>query len=131
MKDLQRILHVEDVPGIRLVIRLALERIGGFEVLSLASGADALDALATFAPDLVLLDAMLPEMDGAEVLRRLSERLDIGTVPVVFLTGNIEPERREELLALGARDVLIKPFDPRELPERLRAIWSDRYSARA
>lgn len=124
-RQLRRILHVEDVPAIQLVMRIALERVGGFEVLSCSTGQEALDRADGFAPDLILLDAMLPEMDGAEVLRQLHGRLDLAQVPVVFLTGDITPERDRQLRQLGARDVLIKPFDPMQLPGRLRQIWQD------
>ncbi len=122
MSQGRRILHVEDVPSIRLVTRLALERIGGFEVLSCESGAQALLHAADFAPDLILLDAMLPQMDGTQLLRHLAERLDLREIPVVFLTGNTDPARRAELLAVGACEVLVKPFDPRQLAGRLEAI---------
>lgn len=124
-RQLRRILHVEDVPAIQLVMRIALERVGGFEVLSCSTGREALDRADDFAPDLILLDAMLPEMDGAEVLRQLHGRIDLDQVPVVFLTGDITPERDRQLRQLGARDVLIKPFDPMQLPGRLRQIWQD------
>ncbi|WP_028238562.1 response regulator [Stutzerimonas azotifigens] len=123
MKPLQRILHVEDVPAIQVVTRIALERVGGFQVLSCTTGQEALDRAAAFDPDMVLLDAMLPGMDGAETLRRLAGRIDLGRVAVVFLTGDIDAERLEELHQLGAREVLSKPFDPMQLPARLTAIW--------
>ena len=126
MSGLRRILHVDDVPAIQLVTRLTLERVGGFEVLSCARGAAALAQLATFQPDLVLLDAMLPGMDGAELLARLAERLDLRQVPVVFLTGALDEGRRRALLAQGAREVLGKPFDPLQLSARLAAIWAAR-----
>lgn len=123
MKPLRRVMHVEDVPSIQVVARIALERVGGFEVLSCSSGQEALDALEHFDPDLILLDAMLPGMDGVELLRRLRKRLDLRRVPVVFLTGYVEPERERALLGLGACAVLSKPFDPMQLPARLQDIW--------
>ncbi|MBA1272944.1 response regulator [Stutzerimonas azotifigens] len=123
MKQLKRILHVEDVPSIQVVTRIALEKIGGFEVLSCLSAQEALDRVRDFAPDLILLDMMLPEMDGMELLRQLGQRIDLTQVPVVFLTGTVEPERLNELRQLGARDVLAKPFDPMQLSARLQDIW--------
>lgn len=124
MTPLKRILHVEDVPSIQLVTRIALERVGQFEVLSCATGREALEKVAAFGPQLILLDVMLPDMDGPETLRQLGQRLDLKEVPVVFLTGNIDSQRLEELRQLGARDVLSKPFDPLQLPARLEAIWT-------
>ncbi|TLX59014.1 hypothetical protein DN826_03590 [Stutzerimonas nosocomialis] len=123
MKQLKRILHVEDVPSIQVVTRVALERIGGFEVLSCLSAREALARVEDFAPDLVLLDMMLPEMDGVELLRQLGQRIDLTQVPVVFLTGTVDQERLDELRQLGARDVLAKPFDPMQLSARLQDIW--------
>ncbi|MFC3607601.1 response regulator [Stutzerimonas tarimensis] len=123
MKPLRRVMHVEDVPSIQVIARIALERVGGLEVLSCSSGQEALDKLDAFAPDLILLDAMLPEMDGVELLRLLAARIDLEQVPVVFLTGYMEPVRRETLLGLGAREVLVKPFDPMQLPAQLQEIW--------
>ncbi len=123
MKQLKRILHVEDVPSIQVVTRIALEKIGGFEVLSCLSAREALERVEDFEPDLVLLDMMLPEMDGVELLRQLGQRVDLTQVPVVFLTGTVDQERLDELRQLGACDVLAKPFDPMQLSARLQDIW--------
>ena len=73
MKQLKRILHVEDVPSIQVVTRIALEKLGGFEVLSCQSGQAALDQVQAFASDLILLDVMLPQMDGIELVRQLAD----------------------------------------------------------
>lgn len=123
MKPLKRILHVEDVPSIQIVTRIALEKIGGFEVLSCASAQAALAEVEAFDPDLILLDVMLPNIDGIELLRQLGKLIDVEQTPVVLLTGHLEPERRLELRQLGVRAVLQKPFDPLQLTTQLRAIW--------
>lgn len=123
MKALQRILHIEDVPSIQIVTRIALEKIGGFQVLSCASAQAALAEVRAFAPDLILLDVMLPQMDGIELLRQLDGLVDLQQTPVVLLTGHLEPARRAELEQLGVREVLPKPFDPLQLTAQLRAIW--------
>nr|MBF0683821.1 response regulator [Pseudomonas sp.] len=123
MKSLKRILHVEDVPSIQIVTRIALEKIGGFEVLSCASAQAALAEVQAFAPDLILLDVMLPNIDGIELLRQLGKLIDLEQTPVVLLTGHLDPERRLELRQLGVRAVLQKPFDPLQLTAQLRAIW--------
>ncbi|MBB3103507.1 response regulator [Azomonas macrocytogenes] len=123
MRGLKRILHVEDVPSIQLITRIALEKVGGFEVLSCKSGQQALEQVQQFNPDLILLDVMLPEMDGVETLRKLGTRVNLREVPVVFLTGYLAPERFEELRQLGARAVINKPFDALQLPMRLQEIW--------
>ncbi|HAQ85645.1 MAG TPA: hypothetical protein DCR78_04290, partial [Pseudomonas sp.] len=71
MKPLLRILHVEDVPSIQVVTRIALEKLGGFEVLSCASAQEALQQAPGFKPDMILLDVMLPQISGIELLRQL------------------------------------------------------------
>lgn len=123
MRPLKRILHIEDVPSIQIVTRIALERIGGFEVLSCASAQAALAEVRAFAPDLILLDVMLPQMDGIELLRQLAGLVDLQQTPVVLLTGHLERERLTELQQMGVREVLQKPFDPLQLTAQLRAIW--------
>ncbi|MAL93280.1 response regulator [Stutzerimonas frequens] len=123
MKQLKRILHVEDVPSIQVVTRIALEKLGGFEVLSCQSGQAALEQVRDFAPDLILLDVMLPNMDGIELVRQLGQLLDLQQTPVVFLTGHLQPERSQELRQLGVRQVLSKPFDPLQLAAQLQQIW--------
>ncbi|AFN79789.1 chemotaxis protein CheY [Stutzerimonas stutzeri DSM 10701] len=120
---MKRILHIEDVPSIQIVTRIALERIGGFEVLSCASAQAALAEVRAFAPDLILLDVMLPQMDGIELLRQLAGLVDLQQTPVVLLTGHLERERLTELQQMGVREVLQKPFDPLQLTAQLRAIW--------
>lgn len=125
MKPLQRILHVEDVPSIRVVTRIALEKLGGFQVLSCASGLEALEQAQRFAPDMILLDVMLPQMGGIELLRQLSLQIDLRQTPVVLLTGQPnEPADAGELQRLGVRKLLQKPFDPLQLATQLQEIWN-------
>lgn len=125
MRPLQRILHIEDVPSIQVVTRIALEKLGGFEVLSCATGQEALEQVQRFAPDLILLDVMLPQMGGMELLRQLSQMIDLQQTPVVLLTGQPEePADADELQELGVRKVLQKPFDPLQLANQLEDIWN-------
>ena len=123
MRPLQRILHVEDVPSIQVVTRIALEKLGGFQVLSCASGQDALDQAQQFVPDMILLDVMLPQMSGLELLRQLALQIDLHQTPVVLLTGQQEPADLAELKRLGVRRLLQKPFDPLQLAAQLNEIW--------
>jgi len=115
MSELRRILHIEDDPSIQSVTKLALEAVGGFEVLSCSPG---------FAPDFVLLDVMMPGMDGPETLARLRECIDLEKIPVAFMTAKVQSSEIDHLRKLGARDVIIKPFDPMRLAEQIRSIWS-------
>jgi CheY-like chemotaxis protein len=123
-QQLQRILHVEDDPSIQAVAKVALETVGGFQVLSCASGSEALQKVGEFAPDFILLDVMMPGMDGPQTLEKLREHIDLDRVPVVFMTAKVQPAEIEYYRGLGARDVIIKPFDPMQLAEQVRAIWS-------
>nr|WP_272889542.1 response regulator [Stutzerimonas stutzeri] len=122
---MQRILHVEDVPSIQVVTRISLEKLGGFEVLSCASGQEALARAQLFAPDMILLDVMLPQMGGLELLRQLSSLIDLQHTPVVLLTGQQdEPASPAELRQLGVRKLLRKPFDPLQLAAQLKEVWN-------
>lgn len=128
MRPLQRILHVEDVPSIQVVTRIALEKLGGFEVLSCASGQEALARAQRFAPDMILLDVMLPQMGGLELLRQLSSLIDLQHIPIVLLTGQQdEPASPAELRQLGVRKLLRKPFDPLQLAAQLKEVWNAEY----
>lgn len=124
MPELTRILHVEDDPSIQAVARLALVAVGGFQVLSCSSGQEALDQIQGFAPDFILLDVMMPGMDGPQTLEKLGARVDLGQIPVVFMTAKVQPAEIAHYRSLGARDVIIKPFDPMQLAAQVRQIWS-------
>ena len=125
MKRLQRVLHVEDFPSIQVVTRIALEKLGGYEVLSCASGQAALAEVQAFAPDLILLDMMLPQMTGLELLVQLSALIDVGKTPVVLLTGHAdEVAAPEELRRLCVRKLLHKPFNPLQLAAQLEDVWN-------
>ena len=121
--ELKKILLVEDDPDIRVIVKSALEMMGGFEVRACSSGAEALSAVEELAPQLALLDVMMPELDGPGVLARLRELPATVTLPVIFLTAKASPQESERLRALGAVGVLSKPFDPLNLHEQIRAIW--------
>ncbi len=124
MAELKRILHVEDDRSIQAVAKLALETLGGFEVLSCLSGQEALDKVLGFKPDFILLDVMMPGMDGPATLSKLRELVDIEQVPVAFMTAKVQPQEIEQYRQLGAREVIVKPFDPMTLAAQVRSIWS-------
>lgn len=121
--QLRRILCVEDEPDIQTVARLALETVGGFEVAFCDTGAEAIERAPRFRPDLILLDVMLPEMDGPQTLAALRRLPELCAVPVVFMTAKVQQGEVRRYLELGVVDVIAKPFDPMVLPQRVRAIW--------
>jgi two-component system KDP operon response regulator KdpE len=114
----RRVLIVDDEPRMIHFIRLNLEH-DGFEVIETTSGTKALDKLRDQLPDLILLDVMMPDLDGFETLRLIRE---ISTVPVIMLTAKGEEDDRVRGLELGADDYITKPFSPRELVSRVRAV---------
>ncbi|HEX5611015.1 MAG TPA: response regulator [Burkholderiales bacterium] len=122
-KPLERVFCVEDDDDIRRILRLALERIGGMTVELVAEPADAITRMVEFAPDLVMLDWMLPGIDGPTLLKEMRRTPALASVPVVFATAKASPREMAELSALGAAGVISKPFAPKELPAKLRAIW--------
>lgn len=125
MKTLQRILYVEDEPDIQAVTKVALEVVGGFTVKLCSSGDEAVREGAAFAPDLILLDVMMPGMDGPSTLKALRALPGLTNVPVVFMTAKVQSAEVASYKSLGARDVISKPFDPMALASQLRAIWGD------
>ena len=121
--SLQRVMLVEDDKDIRTVAGMALEMVGGLKVQACESGAQALEAIAGFAPQLVLLDVMMPGMNGPEVLQALRQRADTAAIPVVFLTAKAQEAEITKLRALGALDVIAKPFDPMTLADTVKRLW--------
>jgi two-component system OmpR family response regulator len=113
-----KVLVVDDDPHIRAVVCFALAR-DGMETVEAADGAAALAAFAREAPDLVVLDVLMPELDGTEVCRRLRRASD---VPVIFLSSRDDEVDRVVGLELGADDYVTKPFSPREVVARVRAL---------
>lgn len=122
---LQRILYVEDEPDIQAVAKLALEMVGGFTVKICSSGDEALRDAGAFAPDMILLDVMMPGMDGPGTLAALRRIDSLKTTPVAFMTAKVQPHEIEQLIALGAVGVIAKPFDPMTLSDQVRALCQD------
>lgn len=123
MSTLQRILYVEDEPDIQAVAKLALEMVGGFAVKVCSSGEEALREAEAFAPDMILLDVMMPGMDGPSTLKALRALPSLADIPVAFMTAKVQPAEVAHYRTLGARDVIAKPFDPMTLASQVRAIW--------
>ncbi|MDI9244023.1 response regulator [Marinobacter sp. CHS3-4] len=120
---LQRILLVEDEEDIRAVAEVALETVGGFTLKTCASGRDAIDAIDEFAPQLVILDVMMPGMDGPETLQAIRQLPNHEQTPAVFMTAKVQSDEVASYLAEGAVAVIPKPFDPMTLSDRVREIW--------
>jgi CheY-like chemotaxis protein len=123
VKELQRITYVEDEPHIREIVQLALEELGGFTLHVCESGPEALDTAPIFHPDLVLLDVMMPGMNGIQTFRSLKEMPQLMDTPIVFVTAKAQKHEIQQYKTLGAVDVIPKPFNPITLPADIQAIW--------
>ncbi len=124
---LQKILIVEDDPDIQTITKFTLEAVGGFNVQVCGEGLCALETTRMYNPDLILLDVMMPDLDGPSVLRELRANSETGHIPVIFMTAKVQPREIVQLKQLGAMDVIPKPFDPMTLPDEIRTIWKQTY----
>lgn len=122
-EELKRILYVEDEPDIQTVAQLALEMVGGFTLETCSSGREALEKIAAFNPQLILLDVMMPGMDGPATLGKLRELPQFAHTPVIFMTAKVQPSEVAAYKQIGAVDVIPKPFDPMTLGSQVSAIW--------
>ena len=119
---LKKILLVDDEADIRLIAEISLSNLGGWQVIQAASGPEAIALAAREKPDLVLLDVMMPGMDGPATLEKLREAEDGHSTPVIFMTAKVQKAEIDRLLGLGVRGLIPKPFDPMTLPDEIRRI---------
>jgi len=120
---LNRICYVEDDEDIQRIVRMTLERVGKMTVEVVGDPTMAIEAMTAFRPDLVMLDWMMPKMDGPTLFRQMKLRPETSSLPVVFITAKASQHDLEELLRLGAAGAISKPFSPKDLPDQVRAIW--------
>jgi CheY-like chemotaxis protein len=123
-RPLNRICYVEDDEDIQRIVRLSLERIGKMTVEVVTDPTTAVETMVKFQPDLVMLDWMMPVLDGPAVFRQMKGRAETGGLPVVFITAKAAQRDLDELIAMGASGTISKPFSPKDLPDQLRAIWA-------
>lgn len=124
MSSLQRILYVDDEADILAIVEFALQDVSHFEVQLCQSGKQALEQAATFRPDLILLDVMMPDMDGPATLRALKQDPGLQDIPVIFMTAKVQTDEVEQYQQLGVIGVVTKPFDPMTLADDVQAIWT-------
>ena len=124
-RSLKHILYVEDEPDIQVVGKLALESVGGFSVRVCDRGSDALTLAREQPPDLILLDVMMPELDGPSTLKALRNEPALAAIPVIFLTAKVAADEVMAYRALGAIGVIAKPFDPMQLAATVARIWNE------
>jgi len=121
---LNRICYVEDDEDIQKIVRMSLERIGKMTVEVVGDPMVAIDRIIAFKPELVMLDWMMPGMDGPALFRKMLETPETKSLPVVFITAKASQRELDELRKLGAAGTISKPFSPKDLPQQLRAIWA-------
>jgi len=119
---MNRILYVDDEPDLREIAQLALSMDPDLEVRTAASGTEAITIAADWLPDLLLLDVMMPGMDGPATLARLREDVRMAKLPVVFITARAQPKDLQNFATLDARGVIAKPFDPMTLAQQVRGF---------
>src|SRR6185312_10576597 len=122
-QSLAKILLVDDEPHIRRVAELCLVRVGKWSAVLAASGPEGIAAAEREHPDLILLDVMMPDMDGPSTLRALRDRESVAGIPVIFMTAKVQDHEIQRYLELGAAGVICKPFDPMKLSEHVRRIF--------
>ncbi len=123
----KRILVVDDDDGIREVIQICLEAIAGWQVIAAASGQEALTKAQEQQPDAILLDVMMPKMDGLNTFEKLQISARTKDIPTIFLTAKVKMSEQKKLKVLGVAGVIVKPFEPYSLVTQIKNIldWSD------
>jgi CheY-like chemotaxis protein len=123
---LKRILVVDNEPYIQEVAQICLETVAGWQVSTASSGSECLIKAAAEQPDAILLDVMMPDMDGLATYEKLQANQDTKHIPVIFLTAKVQPADRRRYAQLGMKDAIAKPFDPLQLASQVAATlgWS-------
>ncbi|WP_299811881.1 response regulator [uncultured Roseibium sp.] len=122
-EKLTRILYVEDDESIAQVVMMTLEDLGGFNAKHCDSGPKALETVIEFAPQLILMDVMMPKMSGPETFEHLRKMPEAKDIPVVFMTAKAQTHEQEAYMKLGATGIIVKPFDPLTLSEEITGLW--------
>lgn len=125
IKSLQKIMLVEDEQDIREIARLSLETLGSFTIYPCSSGQEALDTAPKIKPDLIILDMMMPGIDGLTTLQLLRKNPTLANIPVIFMTAKAQPHEIKRYIESGAIGAISKPFDPMHLSEEIKQIWKD------
>ena len=125
-RPLQSLLYVDDDPDIREIVEMSLGLDGSVSVSLSAGGEQALDIMRSQRPDLVVLDVMMPGMDGPAILQRMRADPELQHIPVIFMTAKANPQEAARFRELSAIGVIAKPFDPMALGSQVRTLWNSR-----
>jgi CheY-like chemotaxis protein len=121
--QLHRVLCIDDNADVLEIVKLALEVVGGYSLATCRSGEQGLSKAAAWRPDLILLDVMMPGMDGLATLRELQEDKSLCDIPVLFMTASVTVDEQEEYWRLGVAGVIGKPFNPLTLAHEVQTMW--------
>lgn len=118
--EINKVLLVDDDKNVRLIVQMSLE--GEWDLVIADSGQKALELAQSEMPDLILLDMMMPGMDGRQTLSKLKDSIELAKIPVIFMTAKVQSHEVEEYLKLGVAGLITKPFDPLTLADEIRQI---------
>jgi two-component system OmpR family response regulator len=121
---LNKILCIEDDPDIQQILEIALGTVGGYVIEICSSGLEGVQKAPSFMPDLILLDVMMPGMDGPTTFKELQKTETVKHIPVIFLTAKVLPDEVHDYKRLGVIDIISKPFNPMNLASKIESIWS-------
>lgn len=124
MAEIHSILLVDDEPDIRTIAEMSLSQVGGWKTILASNGAQALELAAKHKPDVILLDVMMPEMDGVSTFKALAANAETRHIPVIFMTAKVQSHEKADYVGFGAAGVIPKPFDPMRLPSEIQSILS-------
>jgi len=124
-EEKMKVLFVDDQNDIRTIAEIALKH-ANYDVYLAESGIQALQDAKTIKPDLILLDVMMPDLDGIETLKKMKKDEELKSIPVIFISAKVQKQEVTNYLKIGAIGVITKPFDPLTLGKSVDAIWSDK-----
>lgn len=122
-KPLKKIICIDDEADILEVASMCLEEVGGFEVIRCSNGTDGLAKAIETKPDLIMLDCMMPTLDGPATLKKLHENAQTKDIPIIFMTARVQDDEKKQYVDMGAIGVIEKPFDPMRLAGQVSDLW--------
>lgn len=124
MTELSKILYAEDEPDVQTVVELTVQAMSEYQIRICDNGKKLLECVDEYNPDLILLDVMMPEMDGPTTFKHLQLKESTKDIPVIFMTAKAQVQEVEIFKETGVLGVITKPFDPMNLCDEIREIWS-------
>lgn len=125
MKELKKILYAEDEPDVQTVVELTIQSMSNYEIKLCDNGKTLLECVEGYSPDLILLDVMMPEMDGPTTFRNLQLNEKTKDIPVIFMTAKAQVHEIEIFKETGVLGIITKPFDPINLCNDIQKIWNE------